>query len=103
MSDVKLSKKQYEELLRAQRKLSALEAGGVDNWEWYDEAMREFRQEEEFEELLYQYAESILEECSLNGDVEYPAGREAGHNILLGSCEDSVVDLLRKFYQEVTR
>lgn len=31
--------KRLKELEKAEQKLLALEAGGVDNWEWYDEAM----------------------------------------------------------------
>lgn len=41
MSDetVEVSKKYLEELERESRILDALYAGGVDNWEWYDEAL----------------------------------------------------------------
>lgn len=103
MSDVKISKREYDNLLKAQRKLQALENGGVDNWEWYSEALSELRKEEEFEYLLQEYTDLILEECSVQGDVEYPAGREAGHRILLDDAEDGVIQLLRKFYQEATK
>jgi len=43
MSDdkVTISVEHYEELLRAQKRLSALESGGVDNWEWYHESLKE--------------------------------------------------------------
>ena len=34
---VTLSKWNYIELINAQEKLEALESGGVDNWEWYEE------------------------------------------------------------------
>jgi hypothetical protein len=37
---VEVPKEQYDELIEAQEKLSALEAAGVDNWEGYDDAMR---------------------------------------------------------------
>lgn len=37
-----ISKKEYEELLDRNRKLSALEAGGVDNWEWYIESLIQY-------------------------------------------------------------
>ncbi len=37
-----ISKKEYEELLDRDRKLSALEAGGVDNWEWYGESLAQY-------------------------------------------------------------
>ncbi len=35
----------YRQLLQNRRKLIALEDAGVDNWEWYDEAMQEFYNE----------------------------------------------------------
>lgn len=34
-----ISRKRYEELLRAEEELEALEAAGVNNWEWYGEAI----------------------------------------------------------------
>ncbi len=38
-----ISKKEYEELLDRNRKLSALvEFGGVDNWEWYGESLAQY-------------------------------------------------------------
>lgn len=36
---ITISKKRYKELLRTEKELAALEAGGVDNWEWYSEAL----------------------------------------------------------------
>ena len=36
---IKISKKRYAELLRAEYTLESLEAGGVDNWINYDYAM----------------------------------------------------------------
>ena len=50
MSDrdmVNVSKREYEELLRRDRKLRALENGGVDNWEWYGEALSSMDDEED--------------------------------------------------------
>jgi len=37
--DVTITKKEYDGLLLDSDKLSALEAGGVDNWEGYSEAV----------------------------------------------------------------
>ena len=31
--------KEYKELIRDQKVLRALEAGGVDDWEWYSESL----------------------------------------------------------------
>jgi len=35
-----ITEERLKELEAAEKKLSALEANGVDNWEWYSEAMR---------------------------------------------------------------
>lgn len=34
-----ISKKEYDQLKRADAELSALHAGGVDNWTWYSESL----------------------------------------------------------------
>lgn len=98
--EVKITKRYLKNLERAYSKLEALEAGGVCDWEWYDESLKDFRKEEQTEELIENYVDSILTVCSEEGDVEYPAGRECGHNILPGDAEDTVISLLRKFLQE---
>lgn len=46
---VTITRKEYDSLQRSERKLCALENGGVDNWSWYSEAMSEFYKEEEEE------------------------------------------------------
>lgn len=39
---VSLSKDEYDELLDAADRYYALRNGGVDNWEWYDNAMEDY-------------------------------------------------------------
>lgn len=39
---VDISDKRYEELIRAELMLQALDETGVDNWEWYSEALAIF-------------------------------------------------------------
>lgn len=39
METVTISKELYEELIRDSKVLNALRAAGVDNWEWYDDAL----------------------------------------------------------------
>jgi hypothetical protein len=46
-SDKTISKEEYKELLDRDRKLSALEAGGVDNWQWYGESLEQYYNEKE--------------------------------------------------------
>ncbi|WPM81364.1 hypothetical protein R5W60_06730 [Brucella pseudintermedia] len=38
---VTITKSEYESLLDSSRKLNCLENGGVDNWEWYHESLKE--------------------------------------------------------------
>ena len=38
---VQISKKEYEELKRRDKILSALEAGGVDNWDYYFDSLQD--------------------------------------------------------------
>jgi hypothetical protein len=35
-----ITKSEHESLLATQKKMAALEKGGVDNWEWYDESLK---------------------------------------------------------------
>lgn len=39
---ITISKEEYDDLLRSQTILDMLEAHGVDNWEWYGDAMHEY-------------------------------------------------------------
>lgn len=34
--------KRLRELLKAEARLAALEAGGVDNWEWYSDSLNDY-------------------------------------------------------------
>jgi lactate dehydrogenase-like 2-hydroxyacid dehydrogenase len=39
---VVITKKRLRELEDSELKLTALEQAGVDNWDWYDDAMEEY-------------------------------------------------------------
>lgn len=71
-----IDSKRLRELEKAEAKLNALENGGVDNWEWYDQAMTPYLESIELEEKL----ESLLEdiECTLLVGVYEPSERGAG-------------------------
>lgn len=51
----KLTSSRLYNLLEQSLTLNALEAGGVDNWEWYDET--DFPTEDEVYQLLQTYEE----------------------------------------------
>jgi len=71
-----LSQKRIEELKRAEAKLLALEAGGVDNWDGYDISLEDFRKEEELNERL---SELLGELEIIFGEAAYePSERGAG-------------------------
>ena len=71
-----MSEKRMKELLRAEAKLNALEAGGVDNWEWYGESLKAYHAENELEERL----EALLDdlECVFGESAYEPSERGAG-------------------------
>lgn len=46
---ITIEKKRYEELLDIEHRMICLENGGVDNWDWYGECMRQYREEKEKE------------------------------------------------------
>lgn len=37
-----ITQEEYDDLIRSQMKLQALENAGVDNWDWYGDAMEEY-------------------------------------------------------------
>ena len=45
-SEVKITYADYEELSDRNEKLTALENGGVDNWEWYSESLKDYFKED---------------------------------------------------------
>ena len=75
------------------RKLQALEAGGVDNWEWYDESMEPIRKEEQEKELY----ENVLEEvCTILCESAYePSERGAGFTFT-EEAQDEALEVLIK-------
>ncbi len=41
---IMIDKKELQRLNRRDFELDCLEAGGIDNWEWYDESLKDFRE-----------------------------------------------------------
>ena len=41
-NNIVITREEYHKLKRAKAMLKALEAGGVDNWDWYSEAYRDY-------------------------------------------------------------
>jgi hypothetical protein len=47
METVTISKTEYDQLIEDRLILQALYAGGVDNWEWYDESLKALQEDED--------------------------------------------------------
>lgn len=98
-----ISNKRLKELERAERKLQALEAGGVDNWEWYGESLSEFHKEEGIEELIDDFILDVQEHVLVDGiNVEYPSVREAGFSTTLTDAGEEILrSLLKKYLEDI--
>lgn len=89
---VTISAHEYRKMQRELAKLNALESGGVENWEWYSESLAGWHKENAIDEFLDDAAVE-LHEFLIEAEVDYPAGREAGHSITLSD------DDCRKFFK----
>lgn len=72
----KLTEKRIEELLKAERLLDALKAGGVDNWDGYSFATEEIRKEDALADEISEMMDEVYE-CLATGAYE-PSERGAG-------------------------
>lgn len=94
MSSIEVNAKYLAELERNNRKLKALEQGGVDNWEWYSESLKHFFKEEGREEVLEDAVDSILEFLCGEASIYEPAGRGAGYTIELDKSNKDFKQLI---------
>lgn len=63
---VKISIDELAELIESSKKLSALECGGVDNWEWYGESLCDYiAQEDEKYKYFDDYIDDITSEKNI--------------------------------------
>ena len=94
---MEITAKRLEELEKIERKMCALEAGGVDNWEWYDESLKEFRKEEDIQETL---SDLFTEMCTaLSMGAYEPSERGAGFAFNSDAEEEAERMLHTKFYE----
>lgn len=77
---MEITAQRLAELEKAERKLNALVAGGVDNWEWYREVLKELALEEEIDEMYDKFIDD-LNDMLTEAKVEEPAGRGCGYSI----------------------
>jgi hypothetical protein len=92
-----ISEQRLAELEDFEAILSALEAGGVNNWEWYDESLKPYREAKEKEEKLDDLVEEICE--ALASEVDEPAGYGCGYGFREGGLL-SARRILERFITE---
>ena len=80
MSKVTLSETEHRKLQRRIAKLDALEAGGVDNWDSFDDSLDEWRKEGEVDDLI-DNAIDDLNDILVDADVDQPAGPTCGYSV----------------------
>jgi hypothetical protein len=92
MADIKITKLEYDKMQRDLSKLNALEAGGVDNWEGFDDSLTDWRKENDLTEmidgLVHEFSESVGE-LSCDATVDFPAGMDAGCSVMMPDSEDA--------------
>lgn len=81
-----MTESRLRELERAERKLRALEAGGVDNWEFYDESLKDFNREDDIDARI-DSSLTYIEEVYFTGVYE-PSEQGAGFSISEDSLEE---------------
>lgn len=93
-----IDKKRLKELEKAEAKLNALENGGVDNWEWYDQAMTSYNDSIELEEKCEELLEEI--ECALLVGVYEPSERGAGF-AASDDAREQTLEILMRFAKDL--
>jgi hypothetical protein len=89
-----------KEIERKLAKLAALEAGGVDNWDFYDESLKEYRATIEREELAEKLVSDILD--TLSEGIHEPAGRGCGFGFSESAADDVlaiIMEQVKEFYE----
>lgn len=97
MSEVKISQDKYDKMQRQIAKLEALEAGGVDNWEWYGESLKDWFAENELMEAMDDAIEGI-NDVLVDADVDQPAGSGCGYSIAFD--EDAMKKVMASFLEK---
>jgi len=79
---VTITASEYKRMQRDIAKLQSLEAGGVDNWEWYSESLTAWHKENALDEFMDAAIIELHDRMS-EASVEEPAGPRCGYSITL--------------------
>ena len=94
VNKMNISEKRLKELERTEAKMNALEAGGVDSWEWYGESLKEYRAENELEEKR----EELLDELEvIFGQCAYEPSERGAGVAFTDDCRIEAMETIAKF------
>jgi hypothetical protein len=65
-----VSEERLRDLIEAEEKLCALNAGGVDNWSWYGDSIRDYIEQNRFNEPFEEIEELVDRELSFYQKLE---------------------------------
>jgi hypothetical protein len=95
-----MNQERLNQLLKAERKLSALEASGVDNWEGYGYALEPLRKEDEKQDVVDMCVRSLLE---LAGEAEVSCEDSLHGLYIVNIDEETVRHLVDKLLEDIGR
>lgn len=89
---------EYNKLKDIELKMSYLESGGVDNWEFYSDSLQKYWEIKELEDTIKDTLSEIT--CSLFEGVYEPSERGAGYSTT-DDCMEMAYSILMKFVTEI--
>jgi hypothetical protein len=90
MTSLVITEAEYAIMKHRLALLEALESYGVDNWDGYDEATKEWGKKDALNRAI-DAALSALSDVMTEAEVDYPAGREAGARIVYDDDQIRVI------------
>lgn len=96
--EVTLTTNEYKKMQRDIAKLEALESAGVDNWDFYDDALEGWCKENELDELVDGLASELgelIHELSCDAEVDYVGGPGCGRQVNIKFDNEDLEDFIR--------
>lgn len=88
----KITKSRLSELEDIELKMQALEAGGVENWEWYGESLEKYNKDKEFKEKL---ENDFLKMLEILGSGAYEPSERGGGFAFNMDSEESALKIFK--------
>ena len=93
-----ISEKRLKELERIESKMGYLEAGGVDDWEFYDESLKEYSRTIERDEIIESAVDDLA--CTFGEGAYEPSERGAGIAFTV-ECERAAIEILKDLIKKL--